>query len=42
MTPVAVIVSLFSLFGGIARPASRMAVLLAFDQPYSRPAHEAM
>jgi len=42
MTHVPVIVSLGLIFASIARPASPVAVLLQFDQAYSRPAIEAM
>ena len=42
MTHVPVIVSLFLMCAGVARPASPVAVLLQFDEPYSVPALQAM
>jgi hypothetical protein len=42
MTHVPVIVGLALMFAGVARPASPVAVLLQFDEPYSQPAVEAM
>lgn len=42
MTHVPVVLSLFLMFAGVARPASPVAVLLQFDEPYSAPALQAM